>query len=345
VQCNTYARRVQFELDYSRCRCKGIVRYCNGTGYPGKNISFLRKDELPSIEIEVVMILLAATTDKLQLVTSAAGSIDVHASWLDMTAADPPVIKGSTSGRKNTAIVTATTADIVPSPGSGVLRNVKTMTIRNKHATIPCDVTVFYEGSTTDADVEHHKCTLVPGAVLEYTEDFGFQLVEPPFSTISRRFALASDFTNSTITPTECTGLSVVTGLGTFKFQYLIRYQTAATTTGIRFSVNHAGTVGWIVYNGLYVDNLATASSGAADQDALAATAQVYGAYAARAKSTAGTMVTASVDTINADMLLIIDGLINVTVDGELELWWGSEVAASAAVVKQGSSVVVEKIA
>jgi hypothetical protein len=61
-----------------------------------------------------MQLLLANTTDKLQLVTSQAADVDVVSTYMDSSNADPPVVKGSTSGRQlATAITTATTTDIV----------------------------------------------------------------------------------------------------------------------------------------------------------------------------------------------------------------------------------------
>jgi hypothetical protein len=62
------------------------------------------------------MLLLTATTDKLQLVTGSAATVDVHASYVDASQANPPVVQGDTMGRQNTAITTAATTDIVAAP-------------------------------------------------------------------------------------------------------------------------------------------------------------------------------------------------------------------------------------
>jgi hypothetical protein len=56
------------------------------------------------------MLLLASTTDKIQVITSAAGQVDVHASWVDLSGTT------ITAGRTNTRISTATTTDVVGAP-------------------------------------------------------------------------------------------------------------------------------------------------------------------------------------------------------------------------------------
>jgi hypothetical protein len=113
------------------------------------------------------MILLTGTSDLVQIVTSAAVTIDVHASWVDNSAS------AVTPGRTNTAITTATTTTVVGSPASGVQRNLKTLHVCNKHASTPCDVTVRHTDGTTI--VELCKVTLVAGAILQYIDKEGFK--------------------------------------------------------------------------------------------------------------------------------------------------------------------------
>lgn len=118
------------------------------------------------------MLNLIGNTDKLSLITSAAATIDVVAAFMDISGAVPPVIQGDTSGNQLTAITTANTTDIVATPASTEIRNVKTLHIRNKHASLSCDVTVQLNRSGTLYEL--HKCTLVAGASLEYIEGIGF---------------------------------------------------------------------------------------------------------------------------------------------------------------------------
>lgn len=112
------------------------------------------------------MLILAATTDKLQLLTSAAVTVDVHASWADLNAGTV------TPGKTNTAITTATTTDIVAAPASSTQRNIQTLVIRNKDAASAVDVTVIFDQNGTDFEL--HKVTLNAGQCLEYLEGVGF---------------------------------------------------------------------------------------------------------------------------------------------------------------------------
>jgi hypothetical protein len=112
------------------------------------------------------MLLLASTSDKIRLVTSAAASINVHASYVDLNGSTV------TPGRLNTSISTATTTDVVASPGSGTYRTVKTLTVRNIDASNSSVVTVIHTDGTNAMEV--YEATLGPGGHLHYNEDVGF---------------------------------------------------------------------------------------------------------------------------------------------------------------------------
>jgi len=112
------------------------------------------------------MILLTSPTDKLQLVTSVAGAIDVHADWLDNT---PP--SSTAPGRANTAIATAATTDVVPPPPAGKQRNLKSLWVSNRGAAAN-DITVQHaDGAVV---VQLYKVTLEPAATLQYIDEHGF---------------------------------------------------------------------------------------------------------------------------------------------------------------------------
>lgn len=281
------------------------------------------------------MILLVSTTDKLQLTTDAAVTVDVHASWIDRSGTT------FTEGKTNSAISTATTTDIVAAPAASTARNVKTLNIRNKHASSNVTVTVLYDASGTDCEL--HKQVLKAGDTLEYIEGIGwFTVQSAPIVGMLTLKGLASDQSNATTTATEVTGLSVTTGTGNFSFKYVILCQTSVTTTTPKFAVNHTGTVTSFVY-WIYAPTANVASvDGVIDQDMSLTTGGQFCVNAARAKSTTALTAYVSVDTANADALYIIDGLFVCTVDGDLELWHGSETANSTT-VKAGSILELRK--
>jgi hypothetical protein len=114
------------------------------------------------------MLLLTSVTDKLQIITGQGIAIDVHSSWVDS------VSNVATPGRTNIAITTATTTDIVASPGASIQRNVQTLNIRNKDATLSCDVTVLHTDGTIA--VQLFKMTLPAGNELQYVDGAGWMV-------------------------------------------------------------------------------------------------------------------------------------------------------------------------
>lgn len=117
------------------------------------------------------MLFLANTTDKFQLITSAAATIDVHASWVDLNGTTV------TPGRTNTAITTATTTDVVAAPGASTIRNLKQMFVRNKDATLACDVTLVFDQNGTDFEV--FEVTLLAQETAVYIEGVGVDVIRP----------------------------------------------------------------------------------------------------------------------------------------------------------------------
>jgi hypothetical protein len=111
------------------------------------------------------MLNLATSTDKLQMITSAVGDVDAHASWVD------DVSDVFTAGKTNTTVTTAATTDIVAAPGAGV-RNVKFLSIRNTHATVGNDITILYNANGTIYEL--FKATLLAGEELVCREGVWF---------------------------------------------------------------------------------------------------------------------------------------------------------------------------
>jgi hypothetical protein len=107
---------------------------------------------------------LASTSDIIRVVTSAAAQIECHTSWGDWNGSAVSLSRQNTA-----AITTATTTTIVPSPGSGVVRNVKHMNITNDHASQNCTVTVEHFDGTTA--VELMAFTLLPGENMIFNEE------------------------------------------------------------------------------------------------------------------------------------------------------------------------------
>lgn len=117
------------------------------------------------------MLILASTSDKLQVVTSAAVAVDVQASYVDR---DPTAASATElapkflPGRKNTAITTATTTDVTGSPGASIQRTIRELSHRNKSATTSVTLTVQHTDGTTTVDLI--KVTLLPGYILLFRD-------------------------------------------------------------------------------------------------------------------------------------------------------------------------------
>ena len=190
------------------------------------------------------MILLATTTDKLQVITSAAVNVDVHASYVDASNANPPVVQGSTMGRFNTLITTATTTDIVAAPASNVIRNVKTINVRNRGSS-SVDVTVQFNQNATL--IELFKCTMRPNDVLQWTDDTGWFLTQ---SVVARLAGATADQTGFSA-DTYLTGSYIVfpSGGPAVLSQYRLEFDMTKTAAGTAAAVltirtGTAGTTG-----------------------------------------------------------------------------------------------------
>ncbi|GEM_PF-3853222 len=112
------------------------------------------------------MLLLTGTTDLVQVVTNAAVTVDVHASWVDNAAGT------ITPGRTNTAIATAATTTVVGSPAASTQRNLQSLIICNKHASSAVGVTINHTDGTTV--VQLYKLNLGAGETLIYLDGVGW---------------------------------------------------------------------------------------------------------------------------------------------------------------------------
>lgn len=176
------------------------------------------------------MLNLVLTTDKLSLITSAAATVDVHASFADLSGATV------TPGKQNTAITTATTTDIVAAPGASTVRNVKTLHFRNKHASLATDVTVQYNANGTLYEL--HKVTLATGAALEYIEGIGFFLIDAAAKLNKMLYVTANSVHATAATFAVITGLSTPVLSGRrYTFLCQLAAITNATTTGAQFGI------------------------------------------------------------------------------------------------------------
>ncbi len=112
------------------------------------------------------MLLLVGTSQKIQIITSAAADIEYLASWVTNNAG---TITPGGSGPAASITTAATTDNVVPVPGSGEQRNVTGLHLRNNHASNSCDVTIRATDGSNNCDLM--KATLLPGEALTLDEN------------------------------------------------------------------------------------------------------------------------------------------------------------------------------
>lgn len=148
------------------------------------------------------MILLTSVSDIVRVTTSAAGTVAVHASWVDNASGT------ITPGRTNNVLSTAATTPVVGSPAASTQRNIKTLTIRNDHASVSQTIGVEHSDGTTAA--RFFSVVLNAGELLSYTDGNGWQC-----------------FTSSGLLKTQTTPSSGWTFLGGLELT------SAAVSTGV----------------------------------------------------------------------------------------------------------------
>jgi len=274
------------------------------------------------------MLLLASTSDLINVTTSAATAINVYAAYIDYNGST------TTPGRRNTTIAAATTTAVVSSPGAGVSRNVKSLIVSNTSATTSQNIGVFLTDGTTN--VELCTATLAAGESLQYSEGNGFTVIDPlgrikttqDFSVVAavnamNLVALTADVTNNNAvanTIANITGLSfAVTAGQSYWWRATIAYTAAATATGSRFSVNGPAAPTFLSYKSEY--SLTTTTNTV--NEGLSAYDQPAASNATSAATAANTA--------------IIEGVIRPSADGNVIMRFASEVANSAIVAKAGS--------
>lgn len=262
------------------------------------------------------MIPLTDTNDKLQLVTSSAANVDVIASLIDVTTGGIGTIK-----KQRTTIASATTTDIVDAPSGTDVRAVKAINIRNRHATLACDVTVVLDDNGTD--YEFFKASLDPGEVLSYLEGVGWFQYEN-VGKLDKRLYVDADYVNATTSFSDITGLTcpVVSGRN-YCFEATLFHFANAITTGPRFAINGPA------MTGMRLGTIITESGGVA--------AAVMNGNVGDVTAL-DTAVAATTDSTTTMVMSIMSGWLNPSADGTFAVRGASEVAVAAGLtVKKGS--------
>ena len=180
--------------------------------------------------------------DKLQLTTSSAATIKSMVDYIDCSDSTGDFSGG---GSQKTAIASATTTDILATPGASTLRRVKMAIWRNADASLACDVTVVRDVSAVDYEV--HKVALAAGDTLEYIEGIGFFTLTSAAKLNSTKYVTANSVHATAATFADITGLTwpVISG-NNYTFYCAYFAITNATTTGAQFAIGGVAMTGMI---------------------------------------------------------------------------------------------------
>jgi hypothetical protein len=148
----------------------------------------------------------ATLPDKLKLITSAAGDIDTHVTYMDCDNSSPPIT--DPPGNEQHTITTATTTDILAgNTSASKRRTVQGVSIRNTHASVSNDVTVVLDAIDGN-DYELKKVTLAPGEELTWSEGLGWFQYKAAIPVLNSTNKSTADQTLST-TDAYLTGSNV----------------------------------------------------------------------------------------------------------------------------------------
>ncbi|TSC79615.1 MAG: hypothetical protein G01um101425_546 [Candidatus Peregrinibacteria bacterium Gr01-1014_25] len=143
-----------------------------------------------------------------------------------------------------------------------------------------------------------------------------------------------------------CTAAMTTTGVGpgTWKYKYTLIYQTAATTTGIGFGIDHTGTIGQVQHMWYNVTTGGTQDTGVGDSDTSTADGQIVEGKHEGVDNTLIGSYSVGVDAANTDIMAVLEGIIVVTATGDMQLKLASEVATSAVRIMADSTLELMKI-
>jgi hypothetical protein len=135
-------------------------------------------------------------------------------------------------------------------------------------------------------------------------------------------------------------------GAGVWRIVAHLIYQTAATTTGIAFGLNHTG-AGSVVAHALWlhVTTGGAAATGVGDNDAATVAGQLAEGKSEAVLNAVIGSASAGVAVANASVFATLHALVVVTVSGTLELKLASEIAGSAVRLMANSVLELVRVA
>lgn len=172
------------------------------------------------------------------------------------------------------------------------------------------------------------KLTVAQIAELFFTRISGNSGAAGAFKTLQRLTANAT--ANATVTLQT---VMTTTGLaaGVYHFRYDVIYQAGATTTGVDFAIGFSGTAPTYVATSRFASTGGAAATGIADDVGSNTASMLEGKSQRTLSGKLGSSL--GVSTINANHHYKIEGILEVTVSGNLTLQHCSEVAASSQVM------------
>ena len=188
------------------------------------------------------------------------------------------------------------------------------------------------------AETLTNKTIVGYGLLTRISGDSGAAGADETWQVLSADSASQTSVTPATVITT--TGV----GSGTWKFLYTLIFQTALTTTGIRISNNHTGTVTTYIMTSHFVSTGGAAATGIHDGISTSATAGLNEGFAERVINTTS-KASAGVGTANSNQIIIVEGIIVISATGSLEFKLGTEVAASGVKLMAGSNLHLLKMA
>jgi len=275
------------------------------------------------------MIRLINTTDNLQVVLAGAvtaNQLQCSVFWVDVT--ETTYIPG-----RSLAVTNSTTdVNIVAAPAASTQRLIDYIAIYNAD-TVNATVTVKIDASGTEYIL--FRGIIATGEVLQYNDKDGFKVMtiagaikqsqmlgaNNAVINVLNSVILASDVVNNNGTANTMAnidGLSFpVTAGGTYWFEFVIPYTSAATTTGSRWSITGPTSPTMLNMRSEYTLTAATT------------TVNSITAYDVPAASNASSLTTGNVTTMW--------GMIQPSASGTVTARFASEIATSAITAKAGA--------
>lgn len=284
------------------------------------------------------MLLLTGTSDEIRLASdSSVTTYHCHASWIDQAAGV------FTPGRKNTiGLAFSSNLVVVPSPSSGVQRNVQTLIVRSVTGPVSRINLRHFDG-TSVAQIRDQ--IILPSDHFLFMDGLGFKYFR--IQETANRLRLPADVTTSAASPVAITQLSKVLLPGTWIFRAHLIYTSSVITNGIKVDVNlttPGAPHNFLLFNARWVDSSALGSTSPSQNIAglgaggVAGAGAVMSAFSRRNPSLAG-IPTVNVDTANSDLLMTLEGVVENVSTTTLFIYFGSEVGGNSVTLRAGSTV------